>query len=215
MLGISKRLEFISVIRKGLDIMSKLENVLVIAPLVSIDIIGLRNKAIEAETTNYGARRNYGIGINEMAMLVTPNIVSPEHAWYNLEGDHNLPKVIKDEKIEYYKALTAIKYSNNSNAWKMIKKYAKEDAISRGLFGETSRAPNTGEGEGEGEGNGARANEAKVLNLFMVETLTNMHKRALRTKQQKPEQYGEKQSKAHAKVIEALQALGVDIGLIK
>jgi hypothetical protein len=195
--------------------MSKLENVLVIAPITTIDIIGLRGKAIEAETTNYGARRNYANGINEMAMLATPNIVSPEHAWYNLEGDHNLPKAIKDEKSEYYKALTAIKYPNNSNAWKMIKKYAKEDAVSRGLFGETPKAPSESEGESEGEGNGARANEAKVLNLFMVETLTNMHKRALRTKQQKPEQYGEKQSSAHAKVIEALKALGVDIGLIK
>jgi hypothetical protein len=195
--------------------MSKLDNVLVIAPVVTVDIITLRGKAIEAETTNYGARRNYANGINEIAMLVTPNIVNPEHAWYNLEGDHNLPKAIKDEKSEYYKALTAIKYPNNSNAWKMIKKYAKEDAVSRGLFGETPSTPNTSEGEGEGEGNGARANEAKVLNLFMVETLTNMHKRALRTKQQKPEQYGEKQSNAHAKVIEALKALGVDIGLIK
>ena len=195
--------------------MSNLENVLVIAPVVSVDIITLRGKAIEAETSNYGARRNYASGINAMAMLATPNIVSPEFAWYNLEGDHNLPKVIKDEKVEYYKALTAIKYPNNSNAWKMIKKYAKEEAVAKGLFGEIPRAPSESEGEGEGEGNGARANEAKVLNLFMVETLTNMHKRSLRTKQQKPEQYGEKQSKAHAKVIEALQALGVDIGLIK
>ena len=175
----------------------------------------LRGKAIEAETSNYGARRNYASGINAMAMLSTPNIVSPEFAWYNLEGDHNLPKVIKDEKIEYYKALTAIKYPNNSNAWKMIKKYAKEEAVAKGLFGELPRALSESESESESEGNGARANEAKVLNLFMVETLTNMHKRSLRTKQQKPEQYGEKQSKAHAKVIEALQALGVDIGLIK
>ena len=195
--------------------MSNLENVLVIAPVVTVDIITLRGKAIEAETSNYGARRNYASGINAMAMLATPNIVSPEFAWYNLEGDHNLPKVIKDEKVEYYKALTAIKYPNNSNAWKMIKKYAKEEAVAKGLFGEIPRAPSESESEGDSEGNGARANEAKVLNLFMVETLTNMHKRSLRTKQQKPEQYGEKQSKAHAKVIEALQALGVDIGLIK
>jgi len=195
--------------------MSNLENVLVIAPVVTVDIITLRGKAIEAETSNYGARRNYASGINAMAMLSTPNIVSPEFAWYNLEGDHNLPKVIKDEKIEYYKALTAIKYPNNSNAWKMIKKYAKEEAVAKGLFGELPRALSESESESESEGNGARANEAKVLNLFMVETLTNMHKRSLRTKQQKPEQYGEKQSKAHAKVIEALQALGVDIGLIK
>ena len=215
MLGISKRLEFISVIRFKRINMSNSKDVLVIAPVVSVDIITLRGKAIEAETSNYGARRNYAGGINAMAMLATPNIVSPEFAWYNLEGDHNLPKVIKDEKVEYYKALTAIKYPNNSNAWKMIKKYAKEEAIAKGLFGEIPNAPSEGEGEGEGEGNGARANEAKVLNLFMVETLTNMHKRSLRTKQQKPEQYGEKQSKAHAKVIEALQALGVDIGLIK
>ena len=195
--------------------MSNLENVLVISPVESVDIITLRGKAIEAETSNYGARRNYASGINAMAMLATPNIVSPEFAWYNLEGDHNLPKVIKDEKVEYYKALTAIKYPNNSNAWKMIKKYAKEEAVAKGLFGETPRTPSESESEGDSEGNGARANEAKVLNLFMVETLTNMHKRSLRTKQQKPEQYGEKQSKAHAKVIEALQALGVDIGLIK
>ena len=195
--------------------MSNLENVLVISPVESVDIITLRGKAIEAETSNYGARRNYASGINAMAMLATPNIVSPEFAWYNLEGDHNLPKVIKDEKVEYYKALTAIKYPNNSNAWKMIKKYAKEEAVAKGLFGEIPRAPSESESEGDSEGNGARANEAKVLNLFMVETLTNMHKRSLRTKQQKPEQYGEKQSKAHAKVIEALQALGVDIGLIK
>jgi hypothetical protein len=169
--------------------------VIVTTPIVSA-IAVLRARAVESESSVYGARRAYAQGINGLSDI----------AWY--QDGVTLPKAIAEEKAEYYKALKAIGYSNPSNAWKMVKMYAFEAAKAEGLFGETEGEGGEGEGETEGE-----TREARSLTLRMVEELTKLHKAAMKTRDGKPEEYSPKVALAHHHVIEALKAMGVDIGI--
>jgi len=156
----------------------------------------LRARAVESESTVYGARREYAKGINGLSDI----------AWY--KDGVQLPKAIAEEKAEYYKALKAIGYSNPSNAWKMVKQYAFEAAKAEGLFGEV-----TEEGE-EGEaGEAGDTRETRSLTLRMVEELTKLHKAAMKIKDSKPEEYTDKIRAAHGHVITALKSMGVDIGI--
>jgi hypothetical protein len=156
----------------------------------------LRARAVESESTVYGARREYAKGINGLSDI----------AWYR--DGVQLPKAIAEEKAEYYKALKAIGYSNPSNAWKMVKQYAFEAAKAEGLFGEVV------ETEGEGEaGEAGDTRETRSLTLRMVEELTKLHKASMKTRDNKPEEYSPKIALAHHHVIEALKSMGVDVGI--
>jgi len=172
---------------------------LVITTPALSDIAILRNRAVESESTVYGARIAYAIGINNMADV----------AWY--ADGQKLPAAIQTEKDAYYKALRAIKYSNPSNAWGKVKDYAKDDAVARGLFGEI--APEVSDTEGEGEGEASDTRETRSLTLRMVEELTKLHKAAMKIKDSKPEEYTDKIRAAHGHVITALKSMGVDIGI--
>lgn len=155
------------------------------------NIAALRIKAIEAETSNYGARRNYAAGLNDIST----------DAWYNYEGaGMTLPEAVAGEKKAYYAGLKAIGYSNPSNAWKMVKQYAKEDAIKRALFGQVAEV------EAEAEGAGAKA---RPLDLRLVEELTALYKAC-----NKADTLSKKQEGAFKGIKEALKAMGVDIALI-
>jgi hypothetical protein len=156
----------------------------------------LRARAVESESTVYGARREYAKGINGLSDI----------AWYR--DGIQLPKAIVEEKAEYYKALKAIGYSNPSNAWKMVKQYAFEAAKAEGLFGEVA------ETEGEGEaGEAGETRETRSLTLRMVEELSKLHKAAMKIKDSKPEEYTDKVRAAHAFLIQALKSMGVDVGI--
>jgi len=157
----------------------------------------LRARAVESESTVYGARREYAKGINGLSDI----------AWYR--DGIQLPKAIAEEKAEYYKALKAIGYSNPSNAWKMVKQYAFEAAKAEGLFGEVADT----EGEGEGEGEVSDTRETRSLTLRMVEELTKLHKASMKIKDSKPEEYTDKIRVAHGHVISALKSMGVDVGI--
>jgi acylphosphatase len=171
----------------------------VITPAAEMpNIVSLRTAAVESESTVYGARRAYANGINMLAGAV---------AWYR--DGVELPIAVKAEKGEYYKALKAIGYSNPSNAWKMVKQYAFENAVELGLFGEVAK---TEGGEGEVEANG-ETRETRTMTLRIVEELTKLHKAAEKKRTDNSEEYTDKVSKAHAKIIEALKAMGVDIGI--
>ena len=155
----------------------------------------LRARAVESESTVYGARREYAKGISGLSDI----------AWYR--DGVTLPKAIAEEKAEYYKALKAIGYSNPSNAWKMVKQYAFEAAKAEGLFGEIADV------EGEGEGKASETRETRSLTLRMVEELSTLHKAAMKIKDSKPEEYTDKVRAAHGHVITALKAMGVDVGI--
>ena len=158
-------------------------------------IAQLRLKAIEAETSNYGARRNYAAGINDIASV----------AWYEIEANGGkLPDAIEGEKKAYYAGLKGIGYSNPSNAWKMVKQYAKADAIARAMFGEV--APIQAEAETETEGAGSKA---RPLDLRLIEELTALYKACT-----KVDSLSNKQSGALDGIKAALKSMGVDYKLI-
>ena len=151
------------------------------------NIAALRIKAIEAETSNYGARRNYAAGLNDIA----------DCAWFELEG--KLPEAIAGEKKAYYDGLKAIGYSNPSNAWKMVKQYAKADAVARALFGVVADAePEAGAG-----------NKARPLDVRLIDDLVGLYKAC-----NKADTLSKKQEGAFKGIKEALKAMGVDLSLI-
>jgi hypothetical protein len=174
----------------------------VITPVTQIpspNIVSLRQRAVESESTVYGARRDYAKGINGLSDI----------AWYR--DGVALPKAVDDEKREYYKALKAIGYSNPSNAWKMVKQYAFENAVQEGLFGEVPpELADNGEGEVAAESN---TRETRSISLRLIEELTTLHKACTKLKDANSEEYLPKVGSAHHHVIEALKAMGVDIGI--
>ena len=154
------------------------------------NIAALRVRAIEADVSAYGARKAYGAGINDIA----------DCAWFDLEGNGGkLPEAIAGEKKAYYEGLKAIGYSNPSNAWKMVKQYAKADAVARALFGVVAEAePETEAGS-----------KARPLDLRLVEELTALYKAC-----HKADSLSTKQSGALDGIKAALKAMGVDLSLI-
>jgi hypothetical protein len=93
----------------------------------------------------------------------------------------------------------------------MVKAYAFEAAKAEGLFGEVTETEGEG-GEGEGEGEG-ETRETRTLTLRMVEELSKLHKAAMKIKDSKPEEYTDKVKAAHGHLMQALKAMGVDIGI--
>lgn len=177
-------------------------NVTPVVPAIPARVMGLLTEAVHAEASTYGARKAFAAGIND---------VSPEGcAWYSLESmGQKLPDGIKAIKAAYYEGLKGIGYSNPSNAWKMVRQYAKADAASRAMFGEVAE---TTEGTTEGDTEGGDTREARSLTLRFVEELTTLHKAAVKAKDKGGDEYSPKVAAAHHKVIEALKCMGVDIG---
>ena len=156
-------------------------------------IASLRVAAIDAERGSYGARLAYAAGLNDIS----------DCAWYDIEGNGGkLPENIAGEKAAYYEGLKSIGYSNPSNAWKMIKQYAKADAAKRAMFGEVATADDT-----DTKGAGAKA---RPLDLRLIEELTALFKAC-----HKADSLSKKQSGALEGITAALKAMGVDISLIK
>lgn len=166
-----------------------MENTNVTTPTSFSHIAALRIKAIESEVSNYGARKDYAAGLNDISTT----------AWFELEGAGlKLPEAVAGEKKAYYEGLKSIGYSNPSNAWKMVKQYAKQDAIARALFGvvaEETEAPA-----------GAKA---RPLDLRLVEELTALYKAC-----HKADSLSNKQAAAFEGIKSALKAMGVDLSLI-
>ena len=166
-----------------------METVNVTKPTSFSRIASLRIAAIESEVSNYGARKEYAAGLNDIASV----------AWFDLEGNGNkLPEAIAGEKKAYYEGLKSIGYSNPSNAWKMVKQYAKQDAIARALFGvvaEETEAPAGG--------------KTRPLDLRLVEDLTALYKAC-----HKADSLSTKQAGAFDGIKAALKAMGVDLSLI-
>jgi hypothetical protein len=163
------------------------------------DVVVARNRVIEAETKSYGARILYAGALNGMAHA----------AWYRDGADKVIS--IEAEKANLYAGLKKVGHSNPSKVWGDIKKYALIDAQENGLFGETKPVDGEdGEGDGESTG-GANANAPRPLQLRLVEELTALYKvcdkeKAFLTDQQKA---------ASLCITKALEALGVNLGLIK
>jgi len=172
--------------------------VVVTSPVEVSNIVRLRNAAVESEQKTYGARIAYAIGINDMTNI----------AWY--ADGQKLPANIQTEKDAYYKALRAIKYTNPSNAWGKVKDYAKEDAQARGLFGEI--APEVS-ATGEAVETVSETRDTKTLSLRYMEELTILHNASVKKASLGDAEYNDKVRAAHAFLIQALKAMGKDIGI--
>lgn len=167
---------------------------------IAIDesMLGLINNAVKAEQKTYGARIAFAVGIN--------NIAPADCVWYALEGNgQKLPAVIEAIKAKYYEGLKGIGYSNPSNAWKMVKQYAKEDAINRAMFGEVAPAEGT---EAE-ESTGGDTKQARSVQLRLVEELTALHEFCARESGKNNPEFTAKHKAAHGHIVQALKSLGV------
>ena len=166
-------------------------------------MLKLIENAVQADAKVYGARIAFAVGVN--------NAAPADCKWYALESNgQKLPAVIQAIKDAYYKGLKGIKYSNPSNAWKMIKQYALDDAANRSMFGEI--APTIGEAESEGSSSGDTKVHRKPQERLLVD-LTAVHEYCVREIGKANPDFNEKHRLAHAKVIEALKAIGKSIGI--
>ena len=167
------------------------ETINVTTPTTFSAIARLRIAAIESEVSNYGARRAYAQGLNDMA----------DCAWFDLESaGGKLPEAIAGEKKAYYEGLKSIGYSNPSNAWKMVKQYAKADAVGRALFGCVAD---------EAEADTSAGAKARPLDLRLIEELTALYKAC-----HKADSLSKKQQGALDGITAALGAMGVNLSLI-
>ena len=170
------------------------------APAVNLplSVIAARNAVIAAETKSYGARVEYARELNNMAGV----------AWYR-DGAEKVIS-IETEKANLYAGLKAANHSNPSKVFGDIKKYALMDAQDRGLFGETKPAADAKPAEGESTGN-ANINAPRPLQLRLVEELTALYK--VCEKDKAFLSTGQKTASMH--ISKALEALGVNLGMIK
>ncbi len=169
------------------------------AAVVSLpqSVIEARIRLVAAESKSYGARVDYAVELNNMAGA----------AWYR-DGAEKIISV-ETEKSNLYNALKAAKHSNPSKVWGDVKKYALQDAQDRGLFGEVK--PVAAEAaEAESAGN-ANVNAPRPLQLRLVEELTALYKVCEKEKAF----LSDKQKTAALHITKALEALGVNLGMIK
>lgn len=165
---------------------------------IPLAVIEARNNLVKAETKSYGARLKYAVELNSMAGT----------AWYR-DGAEKVVAV-ETEKANLYAALKKVGHSNPSKVWGDVKKYALADAQEKGLFGEVKPVEGEGEGEGESTGN-ANINAPRPLQLRLIEELTALYKVCEKEKAF----LTDKQKDASLRITQALQALGVDLSLIK
>jgi hypothetical protein len=90
----------------------------------------------------------------------------------------------------------------------MVKEYAKENALEFGLFGEVAKE--VGEGEVDAE---STTREARSITLRMIEELTVLHKACVKSNESGSQDYTDKVKNAHGFIVDALKAMGVDIGI--
>jgi hypothetical protein len=176
----------------------------VIAPAIAIDSNTLEviNQAVNAEKSNYGARK---------ALAKCINMQAPENCrWYTLEANgQKLPPAIDAIKSEYYKGLKSINYSNPSNAWKMIKQYAQEHASECAMFGEVPPEPaNATESTSE-----SKTREVRSVQTRLIEDLTALHEYMVREINKGNAEITSAHKQAHFHIVEGLKSIGKTIGL--
>lgn len=163
-------------------------------------LVAARQAELQAVESGYGARIQY-------AQALVDN--SGGVLWFN--DGVEMPALIKAEKQAYYDGLKAIKYSNPSNAWKMIKKYALEYAHQTGLIAKPEAEGGEG-GEGEGESSGD-ARHTRSFSLRVIEDVGSMFKAGRRLEKEGTLTEKEKQCLVH--LGSALAALGIDLATLK
>ena len=158
-------------------------------------VVEARINELSAAGEAYGARIKYAQALVD---------VSDGVLWYT--DGVALPAIIEAEKKEYYKGLKEIGYSNPSNAWKMVKKYATDYAQSIGLIAKPEAE--NGEAESEAESSGD-ARHTRSFSLRVIEDVTAIFKAG--RKLEKEGALSDKERECNTHLAAALAALGVDI----
>ena len=159
-------------------------------------VVNARINELSAAGEAYGARIKYAEALVDASEGVL---------WYT--DGVALPPVIEAEKKEYYRGLKEIGYSNPSNAWKMVRKYAFEYAQEIGLIEKPESEGETPEG-GEGESSGD-ARHTRSFSLRVLDDVTAIFKAG--RKLEKEGALSDKERACNAHLASALAALGVDI----
>jgi hypothetical protein len=160
-------------------------------------VIEARNNVVSNLRGVYGAKQKYGVELNNMMT----------YAWYAKDAEKS--PLIEAERQNLMAALKSIEHSNPHKIWADIKGYALQDAQDRGLFGEVKPVP-VPAAEGESTGN-ANINAPRPLQLRLVEELTALYKVCEKEKAF----LTDKQRAASLHITKALEALGVQVGMIK
>lgn len=162
-------------------------------------LVAARQAELNATENQYGARIQYA-----RALVDASNGV----LWF--QDGIKMPELIEAEKAEYYKGLKAIGYSNASNAWRMIKKYALAYAIEIGLVAEEKAEGGEGGGEAESSGD---ARHTRSFSLRVLEDVGGIFKAGRRLEKEGTLTEKEKQCLVH--LGSALTALGIDLATLK
>jgi hypothetical protein len=162
-----------------------------------LSVIEARNEVVKAETGSYGAKRKYAGELNNMMSA----------AWYHKDSEKS--PLIESERQNLMAALKAVNHSNPHKIWADVKGYALQDAQDRGLFGEVKPVP-VPAAEGESTGN-ANINAPRPIQLRLVEESTILWKVCEKEKAF----LTDKQRAYQMHLTKALEALGVQVGMIK
>ena len=168
-----------------------MENVIVNGSTVSLAT--LRQGVAESVKRAYGAERAYAQALNATFAF----------DWFAVEANDTSAeaKTVHAEKKELFAALKAVEHTNPSTVWARIRKYGKAEKYPQAEGAE-------GEGEGaEGEGAGNRNKSPMVRN---IDDLLALYKFNMRQDGLPPQV-----ASAQVYIVKALEALGVDLALIK
>jgi hypothetical protein len=158
----------------------------------SVSLATLRQGVAESVKRAYGAERAYAQALN----------ASFGFDWFNVEANDTSveAKTVHAEKKELFAALKAVEHTNPSTVWARIRKYGKAEKYPQAEGAE-------GEAEGEAEGAGNRNKSPMVRN---IDDLLALYKFNMRQDGLPPQV-----ASAQVYIVKALEALGVDLALIK
>jgi hypothetical protein len=170
-----------------------MENIIVNGNAVSLAT--LRQGVAESVKRAYGAERAYAVALNTAFAF----------DWFNVEANDTSAeaKTVHAEKKELFAALKAVEHTNPSTVWARIRKYGKAEK-----YPQAEGAEGEGEGEGaEGEGAGNRNKSPMVRN---IDDLLALYKFNMRQDGLPPQV-----ASAQVYIVKALEALGVDLSMVK
>jgi hypothetical protein len=173
-----------------------MENVIVNGSFVSIET--LRTGVAEGEQRAYGARREYAKHLNTHFTF----------DWFEVEHTDTSEdaKLVHTEKKALFAELKRVHpdHKNPSTVWANIRKYGRDEKYPKPQAAEGEAA----EGEAaEGEAAGNRNKPPMLRNMDDLLDLYKFNRRQT--------ELPDKVASAQVYIVKALEALGVDLGLIK
>ena len=162
----------------------------------SVSLATLRQGVADAVVRAYGAERAYAVALNAAFAF----------DWFDIESRDTSEnaKLVHTERTALFVPLKAAKHSNPSTVWARVRKYGKAEKYPTPQAVEGEGA----EGEGaEGEGAGSRNKPPMLRNIDDLVDLYKFNRRQT--------ELPEKVASAQVYIVKALEALGVDLALIK